>query len=435
MAVPPTQQYRARLLPRGSVTLPDRPARLALLGSCLILLGGCSSAAAGSAAGSAASGASSVNPAPVAAVSTPSEPVVRVDGSGSASSVSYHTPVKLVVEHGSFASVQVSAVAGGEQMGGGISADGTSWQSQEPPKPAVSYTVTAMVKGESGPARPQSVEFTAAAVPEAQRVAFTVTPQGGSTVGIGQPIVVRFLTPIAERAAMEKVMLVQARTPSGQAVTGSWRWLSSREVHWRPRTFWAPGTRVTLDLRIAGVKAAPNRYGRKDYHETFTIGASHVTRYDAASHRLRVFRDGKLVGDWPSGSGRSGLETYSGTYVVLGKAPVVQMNSCSARITCDKKDPDYYDEKEFWATRLTSSGTFIHAADWDSMMGKANVSHGCIHLPGSDAKSFYDHAVPGDVVIVTRTGRGPQPRVNTQDPGLYDWNLSWSVWRAGSALR
>ena len=30
---------------------------------------------------------------------------------------------------------------------------------------------------------------------------------------------------------------------------------------------------------------------------------------------------------------------------------------------------------------------------------------------------------------------GPGERIATQDPGLYDWNLSWADWVAGSALK
>jgi lipoprotein-anchoring transpeptidase ErfK/SrfK len=253
-------------------------------------------------------------------------------------------------------------------------------------------------------------------------------------VGIGQPIVVRFLTPISRRAAMEKVMLVDARAPSGQGVTGNWHWLNSQEVHWRPQAFWTPGTKVRLDLRIAGVEAATNRYGRQDYSSAFTIGASHTTQVDASTHRVRVYREGKLVDTWPTGTGRAGLETYNGTYVVLDKSPVVQMDSCSARIMCDKNNPEYYNEKELWATRITASGTFLHAASWDGLLGQANTSHGCIHLADGDAQDFYNHAVVGDVVTVSHSGRGPQERIATQDPGLYDWNLSWSAWQAGSAL-
>lgn len=254
-------------------------------------------------------------------------------------------------------------------------------------------------------------------------------------MGIGQPIVVRFLTTIKEQAAFEKVMTVTARTPSGQAVTGSWHWLGSQEIHWRPKTFWTPGTKVHLGMAIAGVKAAPTRYGRQNYAQDFTIGASRVTKVDGITHRVKVYEGGKLVSDWPGGTGKSGLATYSGTYVVLGKNAEIVMDSCSARITCDKKHPEYYSEKEFWATRITASGTFLHAASWDPLLGKANVSHGCIHLSDAAAKEFYNHAVTGDVVIVERTGRGPQERITSQDPGLYDWNVPWPMWVAGSALR
>jgi lipoprotein-anchoring transpeptidase ErfK/SrfK len=359
------------------------------------------------------------------------DPVVRVSG---AASVSYLTPVRLVVSAGSFTSVRVNAEEGEQVLEGSVSGDGTSWVSESPPKPSFSYLVVASVKGASGQTLIRSVTFTVAPVPDDRRVAFTVTPDDGETVGIGKPIVVRFLTPVTERAAMEKVMLVDARAPSGLNVTGSWHWLNSQEVHWRPQRFFAPGTTVHLDMRIAGVKAAADRYGRRDYSETFQIGASHITRIDASTHRVRVYRDGTLVDNWPTGTGRPGLETYSGTYVVLGKSPVVRMDSCSARITCDKNDPDYYNEKEFWATRVTASGTFLHAASWDPMLGRANTSHGCIHLTDANAKDFYNHAVVGDVVIVSQTGRGPQERIATQDPGLYDWNSTWAAWTAGSAL-
>jgi lipoprotein-anchoring transpeptidase ErfK/SrfK len=358
---------------------------------------------------------------------------VSVDGS--AAKVSYQAPVKLVVTDGSFTSVRVTRSDGDLPLEGTMSGDGTSWASDLPPRPASAYKVSATVKDSTGQESTQTVDFTVAAVPSSQRVGFSVTPQAGSTVGIGQPVVVRFLTPVKERAALEKVMTVSAKTSSGRAVSGSWHWLGSQEAHWRPQKFWTPGTRVKLDMKIAGVKAAPNRYGRQDYSQTFTIGSSHVTYVDGVSHRVKVYRDGKPVGDWPGGTGKAGLETYSGTYIVLGKSAQITMDSCSARITCDEKSPDYYKEDEFWATRITNSGTFLHAASWDPLLGKANVSHGCVHLSDASAKDFYNHAVIGDVVIVQRTGRGPQERIATRDPGLYDWNLSWQQWVAGSALR
>jgi lipoprotein-anchoring transpeptidase ErfK/SrfK len=360
------------------------------------------------------------------------DPTVTVAATGQ--TVSYVTPVRITVTDGEFTAVHVDPRGDAQELTGAMSGNGTSWVSQAPPKPSSSYQVVATVKDAAGKVRTTTVPFTVAQVPEDQKVSFAVTPNDGTTVGIGQPIDVRFLTPITQRAAMERVMLVDARTPPGQRVSGSWHWLSSLEVHWRPESFWTPGTTVHLDMRIAGVQAATNRYGRQDYSQTFTIGSSHITYVDASSDRARVTRDGTLMDTWPTATGRPGLQTYSGTYVVLGKSPSVEMDSCSARVTCDKKNPDYYDEKELWATRLTNSGTFVHAASWDGQLGRANTSHGCIHLSDANAQDFYNHAVAGDVVIVSNTGRGPQDRINTQDPGLYDWNLSWSAWQAGSAL-
>lgn len=412
-------------VPLAAVGRPSRGGRL-LLGPAVVLVllvAGCSSASQSGVLAAAS---------PNVPTSTAKSPVVTVDKTGA--SVSYRTPVRVSVTDGAFTAVQVSADEGDQELAGSVSGDGTSWQSQTPPKPSSSYRVVATVKDDAGRTRSTTMTFTVAQVPQDQRVSFTVTPDDGTTVGIGQPIVVRFLTSVSRRAAMERAMLVTARTPAGQSVAGSWHWLNGREVHWRPQTFWVPGTTVDLDMQIAGVQAAPNRYGRKDYSETFTIGQSHITKVDATSDRVRVYRDGTLVDTWPTGTGRPGLETYSGTYIVLGKAPVVKMDSCSARITCDKKNPDYYNEKEYWATRITASGTFLHAASWDGLLGRANTSHGCIHLSDSDAEDFYKHSVIGDVVIVSRTGRGPQERIASQDPGLYDWNLSWSAWTAGSAL-
>jgi lipoprotein-anchoring transpeptidase ErfK/SrfK len=414
------------VLADGRAGRAGRSALFAVVAVLSVTVSSCSSPAHLPEPGASAGSKSSSAPSP-----TVKDPTVRIAG---AATVSYLKPVRMNVADGSFTSVRVNTKAGGQALEGAVSADGKSWVSESPPRPSSSYEATVTVKDSAGEVRNKTVTFKVAKVPDSQRVAFTVTPNDAATVGIGQPIAVRFLTPITRRAAIEKVMLVEAKTPSGQSVTGRWHWLNSQEVHWRPEKFWTPGTKVTLEMKIAGVKAGANRYGRKDYSQTFTIGASHVTRVDASTDRAKVYRDGKLVDNWPTGTGRKGLETYSGTYVVLGKSSVIVMDSCSARITCDKKNPDYYSEKEYWATRVTASGTFLHAASWDGLLGRANTSHGCIHLSDADAEDFYNHAVVGDVVIVSHTGRGPQERIATQDPGLYDWNLSWAKWKAGSAL-
>jgi lipoprotein-anchoring transpeptidase ErfK/SrfK len=400
-----------------------------IVAAVLVMVAGCTSSSGGTGdqvKSVSAAEAADPTPAPIP------DPTVLL--AGSSKTASFSKRVRIVVESGSFESVRVRAKAGNQELAGAVSADGLTWLSEDRPKPASAYRLVAKVKDSSGKVSTKKLAFKVTAVPESQRVAFNVTPGDGATVGIGQPVVVRFVTPVTRRAAVQKVMTVEAQTPGGKAVAGSWSWLNSNEAHWKPVKFWTPGTKVSVDLKLAGVKAATDRYGRQDYTQKFTIGASHITRVDASSHLIRIYRDDKLVATWPTGTGKRGLETYSGTYVVLSKSPVEQMDSCTAKITCDKKDPDYYDGKEYWATRITASGTFLHAADWDPLMGRANTSHGCIHLSKVNAKKFYDHAVPGDIVIVSNTGRGPQERIDTQDPGLYDWNVARSIWKSRSAL-
>ena len=84
------------------------------------------------ASGSRPSGSAMPSPAPA--------PMVQV--SGGATSVTYTAPTTLTVAQGTFTAVRVSADGGESQLDGTVSADGTSWTSQTPPKPASSYQVT-----------------------------------------------------------------------------------------------------------------------------------------------------------------------------------------------------------------------------------------------------------------------------------------------------
>lgn len=359
-------------------------------------------------------------------------PTPKVSVGGPGAKVPFDSKVTLSVQDGTFTAVTVDGTTG--DLPGSISADGSSWTSSSLPNPKASYDVSAQVKDKAGRTSTKTLRVKVKDVPATKRLLFNVTPDDGQTVGIGQPISVTFLSPVVRRAAVERHLKVVARTPGGDKVTGSWHWLGSQSVHWRPEQFWKTGTKVTLKMQLTGVRAAKNLWGRKTYAESFTIGSSRVAKVSAKTHMMRVYKDGKLIGDWPSGTGQTKYPTYNGTYIVLNKSHVVQMDSCSAKITCNKKSPAYYNEKVYWATRVTSSGTFVHAAPWDGQLGRANTSHGCIHLSNAHAISFYKTATPGDVVIVTGSNRGPEERVNAGDPGLVDWNMSWAQWKAGSAL-
>ncbi|WP_162824134.1 L,D-transpeptidase [Peterkaempfera bronchialis] len=153
----------------------------------------------------------------------------------------------------------------------------------------------------------------------------------------------------------------------------------------------------------AAASSGTDRSGSTEY------ATSHVTTIDAATHQLRATVDGKTVAVFPVGFGQPRFRTPSGTYRVLGKDAVIEMTSCSARITCDPDSPDYYDLQVPWAVRLTSGGLFVHGAPWDHTIGSEDISHGCIHLSVADAEWFYNFSRPGDIVIVQGTGRSGGP--------------------------
>lgn len=134
--------------------------------------------------------------------------------------------------------------------------------------------------------------------------------------------------------------------------------------------------------------------------------------------------------------GTTQFATRSGSYIVLDKTPEIEMTSCSVHIACAKSDPNYYDLKVMQDVRLTWSGTFVHAAPWSvAHQGVSNVSHGCINLSTARATAYYNLVRYGDLVTVDHTLRGPADLLAAQDPGMADWNTTWSSWVAGSALR
>lgn len=269
------------------------------------------------------------------------------------------------------------------------------------------------------------------AVPNPERVTLTMQPDEGEVVGVGAPIVIRFDQHIADRAAVERALVLHTTTP----LVGAWHWMNDQEVRFRPESYWPRGTTVALSVRLNGVRAGPQLWGGRDYHLTFSVGDSHITHVDGVTHTVTVTVNGKVTATWPTSLGRPDFATRSGTYIVLSKTPQIQMTSCSAKITCDKKNPNYYDLAVYWDVRLTWSGTFVHAAPWSvTEQGVANVSHGCVNLSPQHAQAFYQVAQYGDIVTVSGTSRNASDLVAGGDPGMYDWNQTWSQYVDGSAL-
>lgn len=83
---------------------------------------------------------------------------------------------------------------------------------------------------------------------------------------------------------------------------------------------------------------------------------------DAATDRLTFKRNGEVVTTMPVTTGKPGFDTRNGIKVVLGQERQVQMSSETIGIARSSRDG--YDLKVEYATRVTWSGEYVHAAPW-----------------------------------------------------------------------
>ncbi|WP_037762728.1 L,D-transpeptidase [Streptomyces sp. 142MFCol3.1] len=290
-------------------------------------------------------------------------------------------------------------------------------------------------KASSGGGKGTSGKPTATASPSPSKPAGppmlleTITPQTGSTVGVAMPISVIFTNPVAQkaRADIEKHMKVT----SSQPMTGAWHWFGDRRADWRPKSYWAAGTKVRIDADLKGVTNGNGRYGTHSYVHDFTVGDDVRADVSATGHTMKVTKNGKPVRTLSINAGSTQYPTWNGTMAVIDKQKKVHMTSCSVGISCTKGSPDYYDLTLPWDVHLTQSGTYVHYSTGDPNpgSGSARGSHGCVHLSMSDAKWFYGQVKQGDPVTVTGSPRAKAPA----DNGYASFNLSWEQWLAGSA--
>jgi lipoprotein-anchoring transpeptidase ErfK/SrfK len=257
----------------------------------------------------------------------------------------------------------------------------------------------------------------------------TITPQTGATVGVAMPISVIFTNPVGAkaRADVEKHMKVT----SSQPMTGAWHWFGDRRVDWRPKSYWATGTKVKITADMKGVANGNGRYGTRSYVHDFTVGDDVRADVSVTGHTMKVTKNGAPVRTLSINAGSAEYPTWNGVMAVIDKQEKVHMTSCSVGISCTKGAPNYYDLTLPWDVHLTQSGTYVHYSTGDPNpgSGSARGSHGCVHLSMSDAKWFYGQVKQGDPVSVTGSPRAKA----SADNGYAAFNLSWDQWLAGSA--
>lgn len=275
---------------------------------------------------------------------------------------------------------------------------------------------------------PYSATYTLATSSENAPVSFTTTSGAklvdGGTYGVGTVIVAKFDGPVADRGAAEKQLAVQTVPP----VDGSWYWMNDQRAHWRPQSYYSPGTQVVVTADSQGT-------GRV----SFRIGESHVSIADDATKQIRVYRNDELVRTIPTSMGMGGSETVAGkiisfwtqpgVYTVMDKSNSVVMDSSTYGLPVDSRLG--YKVTVNNAVRLTNSGIYVHQLDstvW--AQGKSNTSHGCLNVNADNGRWFYEFSQPGDVFEVRNTGGEPLPIWQNGD-----WGVPWEKWLGGSALR
>ncbi|MFF4788669.1 Ig-like domain-containing protein [Streptomyces sp. NPDC001276] len=357
-----------------------------------------------------------------AAAQEASEARVKITHARGADSVGGSNPVKVTVSNGKLTKVTMTAVATGAEIPGTLSADGTSWKPNGQLERATKYQVTA--EAEDAKSRPVTGNATITTVSPAKGFIGHLSPEDGSTVGVGMPVTVNFDKAISNKAAIQSK--IQISSSSGQQVVG--HWFNDNRLDFRPKSYWKPGSTVTVKLNVHGVQKTV----------TFKIGRSQISTVDAKTKQMTVVRDGKTIKTIPISSGSPEHPTYNGQMVISEKFKQIRMNGATVGLTKKDGKPAYDIEDVPHAMRLSASGTFIHGNYWgaDSIFGKVNTSHGCVGLKdvkgGDDGKQpaawFFDNSMIGDVVIVKNS---EDNTVLAPDNGLSDWNMPWSQWVAG----
>lgn len=386
-----------------------------------------------STASSSGGGATSATPTTTAARPA----TVAVSPAAGTTDVDVLAPVTVTATGGTLTAVTMTDDTGAARPGV-MTPDSLSWKPTGPLAYSTTYTVTAQSTGVDGTQSTTTSSFDTLKPSNETKVYFRTTGGGeigdGNTYGVGMVVVAHFDESVPDRAAAQKLLSVTTNPP----VTGSWNWTSDQDAHWRPESYYAPGTTVTAKADVFAKTVGGGIYGEEDTSASFTVGDSHVSIADDDTKQVEVYENGALVRTMPTSMGMGGSETVNGrtisfwtqrgTYTVLDKANPVVMDSSTFGLPVNSRLG--YKETIGYATRISTDGVYLHQLDSTvPYQGNTDTSHGCLNLNESNASWFFNFSVPGDVVQVKNTGGSPLTIAQNGD-----WGVPWSEWLAGSAL-
>ncbi len=370
------------------------------------------------------SAAASTQPVPTP---TPDPVVLKPNVKNGATNIQVNTVVSVKAGSGTLTRVKLSYTntdrRGRRQqgtVGGSVSKDHTTWTANDRLEPATAYKLISTGKNTVSQSKTTTTTFRTHNLTLNQQTYPQLYPLKSSQVGVGMPVVLTFDVPVKNKREFEKNLHVT----SSPAQVGTWHWYSSKEVRYRPRSYWKPGTKVKVNADINGVYAGAGIYGQNSTSTHFTVGRSQITKINLNSDVAKVYRNGKLVRRIYVSGGKPGWQTRSGIKLIMDKRYVTRMTNqmIGAR--------EEYDLKVKYAMRITSSGEFLHAAPWNAgYFGRRNASHGCVGMSTANAAWLFNRTLIGDPVVTTGTSRHME-----YGNGYGDWNMSYTNYKKGSAL-
>ena len=155
-----------------------------------------------------------------------------------AKNVDIERKVKLRVESGTFEAVQVTGPRG-SIIKGRLSPDKTRWVSKSQLQAASRYRITSSAVDSESVENSFESAFRTRKLSLDEQTYPSFVPTDGQTVGVGMPVVIRFDVPVADQASIERHLKVTSQP----AQVGAFHWISSQEVHWRPKQLLASGHR------------------------------------------------------------------------------------------------------------------------------------------------------------------------------------------------
>ena len=370
-----------------------------------------------SACGTVHSGSSTATTRSAPSLSAHLAAAVTVSPANGTTNVAPNASVFVTTNTGYLTSVQVTPLTGAS-LTGSFNVDDTEWRSTGALAGTTTYQIKALVRSSSGATGTETSRFTT--LTPTALVGATLWPDSGLSVGVGQPIVLRFSQPIITPSSQQSVLAFLHLSMSSPVPVGAY-WFSPTELHLRPQNLWPTGEQIAFSSALGGWDAGSGEWGQGTNSVTFTIGDARISTANLSTDQMTVTDNGQLVATYPISAGRDQYPTMDGTHIVLDRESQVQMVSSSVGIPVNS--PDGYNETVYWDVHISDSGEYVHAAPWSvGAQGNTNVSHGCINVSPANAEQFFGFSRVGDVINVVGGPRPPVPG----DHGVMDWSTAWA---------